>query len=68
MTVYTDTAAMKAIPTVGITNRAYFVDEAGTLHIWRLQGGTAAEDLPGGIARPDDYVAVTNEKNFVQAI
>ena len=34
--------------------------------IWFLKAGTDAENVSGGIVRPDDYAASTNEKVWVR--
>lgn len=46
------------------TTIMFFVPTGGNsiVNLWRLQAGVDAEDLPGGIIRPDDYAASTNEK------
>lgn len=39
-----------------------FVVADGTTTIWQLNYGTDAENIPGGVVRPDDYNALTNAK------
>ena len=34
---------------------------SGSINMWLLRAGTDAEDVQGGIIRPDDYAASTNE-------
>lgn len=36
--------------------------------VWHLIAGTSAETEAGGIIRPDDYAASTNEKIWVQVL
>jgi hypothetical protein len=45
---------------INTTIRFVIVDVAMTG--WQLVSGTNAEDVDGGIVRPDDYAAITNEK------
>lgn len=60
---------MKAVSTIGETNLGFFIREAdGGLRVWSLVAGTALEDLVAGIARPNDYAAASNEKNFIREI
>jgi hypothetical protein len=38
----------------------------GVLRTWQLQASTAAENEAGGLVRPDDYAASTNERVWVK--
>lgn len=64
--ILADPDALKTVTTVGISNVGYFVLEGGSTTIWRLAAGTAVDG--DGVRRPNDYVDVTNEKNFIRDI
>lgn len=55
--------ALDGIPTVSLGQRElvilYYNNE---LQFWLLLPGNDAEDEMGGIIRPDDYAAITNQK------
>jgi len=67
MTSIASVAALAAFPTIGLkVNTIRFVDEAGSLRIWRLNAGTDA--TADGVQQPADFNAGTNAKVWKRAI
>ena len=48
------------------TGICVFIVIGGIPQIWQLTSGTTAENANGGVVRPDDYAASTNEKVWLQ--
>lgn len=57
--------ALDGLITVGLSiPRLYVVSLNTSSQLWSLVSGSEAEDVAGGIVRPDDFNAVTNAKVF----
>lgn len=60
---------LDSIATTGLpVNTTASLVIADALQVWQLQAGTDAENAAGGIVRPDDYAASTNEKVWVRVL
>jgi hypothetical protein len=58
------TALDGVITSVVTVPQLYIVSLSTSSQLWILVAGTEAEDVAGGIVRPDDYNATTNAKVF----
>lgn len=50
------------------TGRVVMAVISSVLGWWQLQAGTSAEDVSGGIVRPDDYDGTTNARIWVRVL